>query len=288
MKKYLPIIILAIAAIAAAIGLSFLAKRLASKRTLAPGVSSSYSYEDNFNRNDYLEEASSMSKSKSSFWWLSSGAVFITENGIGSTNIGRLASGSKWQVDYANNNSDGTDGGFLPQNIFRLVTSAKLKNFEQQCYFYIVNYNAVASQNRNESNGIFFFNRYQDQDNVYYTGIRVDGAAVIKKKIKGEYYTMAYIPNIFSGAYNRSKTPNLLPIKKWIGMKSEIKDNPDGTVDIKLFIDAENNGIWRQVAKATDDGKSFNGAAILASGHGGIRTDFMDIEFSKYIFNKIN
>jgi len=282
MKKYVPIIIIFIVAVAVVLGFSFLGRSLPNQGA----VLNASSFQDNFNRDSVLEEMPNILKSKSSAWWLSSGAYFITKNGIGSTNIGRLRAGSKWQVRYVNSTADSADGGYLPQNIFRLVSIVTQKSFEQQCYFRIVNYNKTQSKERNESNGIFFFNRYQDQDNVYYTGIRVDGAFVVKKKVGGEYFTMAY-EKILTGVYNKDTNPNLLPMGMWFGLKSEVSDNPDGTVDIKLYFDENRSGNWKLVLEATDDGKNFGGAIIDSAGHGGIRTDFMDVEFSEYSIKQL-
>ena len=99
------------------------------------------------------------------------------------------------------------------------------------------------SSKRGKSNGLFLFNRYQDADNLYYAGIRVDGAAVIKKKIGGKYFTMAY-EGLFDGEYNRESRPNLLPKNVWVGLMSEVKTINDTQVEIKLFIYMENNGSW--------------------------------------------
>ncbi|MEK7147292.1 MAG: hypothetical protein AAB806_00185, partial [Patescibacteria group bacterium] len=68
----------------------------------------------------------------------------------------------------------------------------------------------------------------------------------------------------------------------WIGLRSEVKTNPDNTVSVKFFIDKDKTGNWILIAEATDDGKSYGGAAILQEGYAGIRTDFMDVEFDDY------
>ena len=115
----------------------------------------------------------------------------IFENGIGKTIQGDFPEGSKWQKKYEKSNPKDTDNGTHPQNIFRLVTKAKWQNFDQEAYFRINRLNLSSSDNRNESNGILLFNRYEDGDNLYYTGLRVDGTAVIKKKYAGKYYTLS-------------------------------------------------------------------------------------------------
>lgn len=228
-----------------------------------------------------LYESGNMKDSSSPYWWLNSGGIFYLKDDIGFTIKGELPAYSKWRLAYAASNPVDTDNGYHPQNILRLVTRSKWKNFREEVYFKIIKDNLSSSTNRNASNGILLFNRYQDGNSLYYTGIRVDGAAVIKKKINGEYHTMAY-KRIFSGTYNRDTNPNLLPENIWIGLKSEVKNNADGTVSIKLYMDQGKTGVWKLVAEAIDDGKSFGGAAITNEGYGGIRTDFMDVEFDDY------
>lgn len=233
-----------------------------------------------------LKEAGIMEKSESLKWWLNAGGIFYIKNNGGTTIQGELPSNDFWRELYNKNNPRDTDNGYHPQNIFRLVSRDKWKNLTQEAYFKINKYNLSASSYRNQSNGLLFFNRYQDGDNLYYTGIRVDGFAVIKKKINGKYFTMAY-SRIISGNYDRKKNPNLLPAKVWIGIKSEVRTENDGTVSIKIFLDREKNGNWELIANVIDNGKKYGGKAFLDEGYVGIRTDFMDIEFDDYKINGI-
>jgi len=249
--------------------------------SVAAVVGSPYYY--TFNKDGLLNEAGGMMESSSPYWWLNSGAQLLISSSTGKTVYGGLPQYSKWRIAYATANSVDTDGGYHPQNIFRLVTRSKWQNFSQSMSFQIGNLNISSSPNRNASNGVLLFNRYQDSNNLYYTGVRVDGTAVIKKKINGTYYTMAQRPFYNNGSpYNRDTNPNLIPMKKWMGLKSEVKTNPDSTVSIKLFIDREKTGNWVLAAEAIDDGRSYGGAAILSEGFAGIRTDFMDVEFDDY------
>jgi hypothetical protein len=239
-------------------------------------------YRDDFSSGKYLEETGSLEENTSNnFWWLNSGAYFISEEGITKTIQGDLEKEDEWRKLYSKNNPRDTDNGFHPQNIFRLVTRNLWMDLQQEAYFRIVKDNKSASEYRNDSNGLLFFNRYQDGNNLYYTGIRVDGYAVIKKKIKGKYFTMAY-SKIFPGKYDREANINLLPHDVWIGLRSEVVNEDDGSVRIKLFLDKEKNGNWELIAEAKDDGKKYGGESILKSGHAGIRTDFMDVEFDDY------
>lgn len=237
--------------------------------------------ENDFSEDLVLEEAGEIEESKSQYWWLNSGAYLIQENGVGKTIQGNAEEGSKWQVKYKNYNADETDDGLHPQNIFRLVTRSKWQDYAQEAYYKITDYHLSKSTYRSESNGLLLFNRYQDENDLYYTGLRVDGAAVIKKKIKGEYFTLSYEP-VFEGKYDRESNPDLLPMNTWIGIKSEVINGADGTVNIKLFIDRNRSGNWELVAEAKDDGVSYGGEAILNEGYAGIRTDFMDVEFDDY------
>jgi len=49
-------------------------------------------------------------------------------------------------------------------------------------------------------------------------------------------------------------------------------------------VDADGTGNWKLAAESVDDGM---GGPILESGHGGIRTDFMDVEFRDYDIREI-
>jgi hypothetical protein len=232
-----------------------------------------------------LEESGKMEKSGNTEWWLNSGGIAYlnSENNPIATNQGNLIQGSKWQKLYANNNSRDTEGGFHPQNIFRLVTRNKWQDLEQQLYFKINKINLSKSEYRNESNGILLFNRYQDGDNLYYTGLRVDGDAVIKKKIDGKYYTIKE-KHVFTGGkkYDTNNNPNLLPASTWVGIKSEVVNISEDAVEIKLYVDKEGKGDWQLVLEATDKADQYGSAPFADAGYGGIRTDFMDVEFRGY------
>ena len=275
------VIFLALIAIAAVI---FLEK--AKKQPLPSGsriFSEEKTFREDFQKDATLNETAKISESKNPDWWLNSGGLMTSGNGIGKTVQGDLSSDSEWFEKYKKNNSRDTDGGRHPQNIFRLVTRGKWNNLVQESYFRINKINLSESENRNESNGILLMSRYEDGDNLYYTGIRVDGSAIIKKKYEGDYFTLNE-KRIFQGEeYDRDENPNLLPIGKWIGLRCELRNTPDGDVDIKLFIDEEGDGNWKLAASALDNGKKEFGTNIISDeGHAGIRTDFMDVEFSGY------
>jgi hypothetical protein len=233
-----------------------------------------------------LNETVSSEKSSSPYWWLNSGGRLEAMNGIAFTIGNELLFDDYWRVIYVKSNPLDTDGGIHPQNIFRLITRGKWKNFIQQAYFKVVNDNFSDSYHRNASNGLLLFNRYLDGDNLYYAGLRVDGAAVIKKKYKGKYYTMAY-KQIFPEEYVREQNINLLPHDEWLGIKTKLVTNDDQSVNIKLFYEQGEQGEWELILEAVDRDELFGGEPILFPGHGGIRTDFMDVEFDDYRIEKI-
>jgi hypothetical protein len=250
----------------------------------AAGVSSPYLY--NFDHDGVLYEAGSMATSASPYWWVSSGGFLLLSEGRGSTGQGSLPSLHPWRLAYAASNPLDTDNGYHPQNTFRLPTRSRWQNARQEVYFVIRANNLSNSPNRNSSNGLLLFNRYQNSNNLYYTGVRVDGAAVIKKKQYGVYYTMAHNGGVYPGSYDRTTEPNLLPTDKWIGLRSEVVNLADGSVRIRLYIDKGWKGQWTLVAEAIDDGTQY-GPPITAAGYGGIRTDFMDVMFENYRFRTI-
>jgi hypothetical protein len=245
-------------------------------------------FQDSFNQKGTLQEAGSFKESDSIVWWLNSGGILNFKNGLAETIQGDLPPTAKWHKRFQKANPDETDNGYHPQNIFRLVTQSSWKNLQQETWFRITNYHCSKSSHRAASNGILFFNRYIDGDNLYYTGVRVDGKAIIKKKTNGKYFTMAD-ESVFPGKkYDRDSNPNLLPLKSWIGLRSVVINESDKTVRIKLFMNYGNSNRWRQVAEAVDDGRSYGGPAILEAGHAGIRTDFMDVQFDNYKIAEIN
>jgi hypothetical protein len=234
-----------------------------------------------------LNETGKPEESVSQNWWLNSGGIVNFSNNTLSTNQGSINSNSKWFKAYLTSNPQDTDGGLHPQNLFRLVSKNNLQNIEQSVLFKINRTIMSKSPNRNASNGILFFNRYNDGDNLYYTGVRVDGTGIIKKKKSGIYNTVAQNP-VFEGSYNINKQPNLLPENKWIGLKSEVKNLSFKDVSLKVYIDKNNNGNWELIAEAIDTGDKYNGASFINAGRFGIRTDFMDVEFMNFKVKTIN
>lgn len=234
-----------------------------------------------FNTKERLEEAGDSSDSPSPYWWIDSGAFMDMQDGVGKTAEGSLLADDPWRLRYATANPQDTDNGYHPQNIFRLISKSAWTNFREEVYFKIDKDELSQSPNRNESNALLLFMRYVDSGNLYYTGLRVDGMAVIKKKLDGTYYILKETP-VFSGRpYDRGSNPNLLPKNVWIGIRAEISTLPNKTVSIKMFTDVGKTGVWKEVLSAKDDGKNA-GMPITDAASVGIRTDFMDVSFSTF------
>ena len=239
--------------------------------------------EENLSR-EVLEETTASDKSRDAFWWLNSGGIFYAGRGGGETIQGELPAFSKWRIRYYLSNPEDTDSGKGPQNIFRLITKGHWRNLREEGYFLVTRPNNLNTSNRNASNGLLLLFRYQDEDNSYYAGLRVDGAAVIKKKKDGIYHTLAYEP-VLTGNYERTSSPNLLPTGIWMGLKTEVRTLENNEVEIKLFSDIGRTGVWQLLLEVKDSG--VGGAPILESGAGGIRTDFMDVQFSDFKIEEI-
>lgn len=222
-----------------------------------------------------IEEAGDMEDSADGLWWVNSGGRLLCGSPA-KTIQGELRQSDYWRMTYARTNPRDTDQGYHPQNIFRLVARAKWRNVDQLVRFRVNRLHLSASSNRNASNGVLLFNRYLDGDNLYYVGVRVDGYAVIKKKLRGTYWTLGS-RRIWPGAYSRSSNPNLMPLGQWIELRSRVVTNDDGSVTVRAYVDG------RMVLEAVDTGSSaFGGAPIRDAGHAGIRTDFLDAEFAHW------
>ncbi len=235
---------------------------------------------DYFSTTWNLEESPSATSSTNTNWYLNSGGRVHTNASRLLSNQGSLPDNDRWRLAYATANSRDTDNGYHPQNLLRLLTKTTWQNSDQKIYAKINKYNLSASPERYNPNGILLMSRYLDSSNLYYAGVRVDGNVVIKKKIAGKYYTLAE-KKFYPGTYNHDTNPILLPINKWIGVRTVVTNLPDGKVNIKLYVDQGWTGNWTLVLETTDDNVT-NGAAITKAGANGLRTDFMDIEADQY------
>jgi hypothetical protein len=228
-----------------------------------------------------IEEAGSMQESSSNVFWVSSGGRLAVQDTIARTIQGDLSQGDQWFASYKNANPTDTDGGLHPQNIFRLVAKNVWGDARQELYYRFDTFNLSASPNRNATNGMFMMQRYKDAYNLYYTGIRVDGSVIVKKKIAGVYYTMGSA-RVFDGTYNRDTNPTLLPINQWMGFRTETVNTTTGGVTINVYTDATAAGIWTLALSVTDDGTQYGGPAFTTVGYSGLRTDFADVSMRGY------
>ncbi|RJQ36400.1 hypothetical protein C4552_03880 [Candidatus Parcubacteria bacterium] len=235
---------------------------------------------EHFAEDRVIEETATPDESTDRYWWVNSGGAVTIAGGVAAGLMGDLGEESSWRTRYRASNPVDTDDGAHPQNLLRLLTRDRWRNERQIAYFRIRGEHHSQSPNRNASNGVGFYHRYQDSETLYYVGLRVDGQATIKKKINGTYYELASAP-IFAGRYDREQNPTLIPRDQWFGLIGEVQDQADGTVIIRMFFDRNRKGAWRLVAEAHDDGR-VGGSAITEPGRGGIRTDFLDVEFDEY------
>lgn len=243
-----------------------------------PGTAGAF--EDTFSTWGTLEEAGSMAASTSPSWWLDSGGRLELRGGHARTIQGDLPSGDRWRLAYAAANPGDTDDGYRPQNLFRLISKSTWRNVRQGFYFRVRGTDLSNSPNRSGSNGVLIFSRYQDSQNLYYAGVRVDGTAVVKKKSRGSYYLLGQT-KILSGSYDRWSSPNLLPTDRRIGLKTRTTTQSDRSVLIEVFWNLLDGRGWQRLLQAVDTGAS-GGPPIDQAGFGGIRTDFMDVEFDTF------
>jgi hypothetical protein len=218
-----------------------------------------------------LEEAPEIAASSDPDWWVSSGALFF-RNDVARTNHGDLPAESPWRQRYARSNPTDTDGGAHPQNVFRLVRRRVLGDVAQEVGFRVDATSRSASPNRNASNGVFLFQRYLSENDDYASGVRVDGQATIKKKTGGTTRTLALRDLYAHGAaWDRDVNFTFLPQGRTIAMRTETRNQPDGSVDLRLFVDGD---LVLEVIDGT--------GGLTSPGLTGIRSDFMDVEFEGY------
>ena len=228
-----------------------------------------------------LEETGSMQESRNADWWLNSGGRLRFRDGVGATLEGELATGDRWRRAYAEGDPLDTDAGARPQNLFRLITRGRWRNARQSVRFRIDRITPTMSPNRNETNGVLLMHRFQDGKNVYYAGLRVDGAAVIKKKAGGVYFTLAY-RQLYPGEYDREGAPSLLPLGRWLALETTIENEPGGGVRLAIRAQdpATHGEDLTEVLAVVDHGAE--SPQIVAEGHAGVRTDFAEVELDDY------
>lgn len=238
------------------------------------------SWKYTFNIPGVLEEAASEAKSSSTYFWLSSGGALHIADDVGRTLQGALNEKNVWRMRYGKSNALDTDGGRYPQNIFRLISRSSAGNVQVSVSFKINTINTTNTPNRGAWSGIFLMSRFRDSENVYYSGIRQDGRAVIKKKTGGTYYTLAEVP-VFENPmpYDADTNPNLIPGKTWMRIRNRTV-NEEGGVRVEFFLDGADGKGWTKVLSVLDYG--IGGPAHTGSGKTGIRSDFFDLELDTF------
>lgn len=224
-----------------------------------------------------LEETKKPEESASADWWLYSGGYAIFEGELLMTLQGSLPPDDKQRRSYLRTNPLDTDNGYHPQNVFQIFSKSSKENVSQRVYFYINADQLSLSPNRNENNGVFLISRFKNIDNYYAIGLRVDGKGVIRKKVNGKFYTLAETNVFTTGTYDRDISPNLMPKKVWMGIKSDIRTDSGGQVEINLSGDLDGTGQWELITQAVDTDSPVTGA-----GYSGFKSDFMDILFTSY------
>ena len=139
-------------------------------------------------------------------------------------------------------------------------------------------------KNLGAENGVSLMVNYQDENNLYYVGLRADGFAGIKKKMDGDYSVLQSPVQLFPGMYKHYD--NLIPQDKWIGLRAVVEDRHDTMMSgkdqiyISMYIDEKGDGSsWKYVTSYLDQD------LIFKQGHTGIRTDFMDAQFKEFQVN---
>lgn len=222
-----------------------------------------------------------MEESESPDWWLNSGARFVREGGIGRTVRGPLAPSDPWRRDYARSSGRDTDGGRLPQNLFRLVTRRRWLDTVTSIDVRLREIHLTDTPERGGWSGVLLFSRYVDDDNLYYAGLRHDGTAVAKRKREGEYVTLAR-RRVIAGRYDRIAHPNLLPVGRWFGLRLLTRTNGEGAVELRFDArDLTPGAEWTTVLETLDDG-SKGSRPIDREGASGVRSDYMDVELDDF------
>ncbi|MDO8572616.1 MAG: hypothetical protein Q7S11_02470 [bacterium] len=245
---------------------------------MSKSVTLPFSYD--FHVDGTLNETTDQISSSSPYWWVASGGSLIISSGTGKTTSGNLPASNPMNKLYAMKNPVATDLGIHPQNVFQMFLRQQELNPSVQVYVKENKDNLSNTQNRHPWNGVSLLARYVNDNTYYYAGIRSDGGVVIKKKVNGVYQTLAY-KKIFSGTYDATKNPNLIPKGTWIGLRMDVSTSAAGNPKLSLYVDQGNAGVWQLATEAIDD-PSIYGAPITATGLVGIQSDFADTEFDNF------
>lgn len=245
-------------------------------------TSSAGAFEETFDRDGVIEEASRAAVSRSPRWWVSAGGRVTFEDGTARTIQGSLPAWDPWARAYARSKPVDTEGGRRPQNVFRMVTRETGRNFRQRVSVRIHSTNLAASTERGPFSGIFLESRFLNDNNFYVAGLRFDGQAVVKKRREAEAFTIGVAP-VYPGTYDRQSRPNLLPEDRWFSIRSTIADVPGGVQILLELHDPALGADWIPVLEVLDGPGGPDGEPIRGAGSAGIRTDFMDVELENYL-----
>ena len=129
--------------------------------------------------------------------------------------------------------------------------------------------------------GVVLWPRYATEFHLYFAyALRKDGKVSLTKKCPGgdpngrNYYNGGTYYDLTPETYH---APTVLG--KWYSLATSAKDNPDGSVTVKLYRGGN------VVAEATDDG--IGCAPIRAPSRLGIRADNVDANFSHYVVSPL-
>ena len=67
----------------------------------------------------------------------------------------------------------------------------------------------------------------------------------------------------------------------------EVENIDSETVQLRLYIDQEQNGNWQLALEINDSKNKFGNGPFLKQGYAGIRTDFMDVKFKNYSLQRL-
>ena len=159
-------------------------------------------------------------------------------------------------------------------------------DYTEDLYFRYSRYNNVTAADKNleATNGMSLMINYQDENNLYYVGLRADGLSEIKKKIGGEYSVNENPVEVFPGVYK--PYDNLIPQDRWIGLRALVEHKQDkfgkDQIYLAMYVDKNGDGSWKYVTSFLDQDR------IFKQGHTGIRTDFIDAQFKNFQVNPRN
>lgn len=226
---------------------------------VAPAFSDSFSRPDGLITNEWeYAHPTSPSAVASPDWQMTSGSLFAAAN-AGWTGL----------PDRTAPNADSSNGN--DSAVFRLITR-RADFYEAEVSFSLLNQGLTAwpTSPATAWDGVHVQLRYVSQFNLYAVSVnRRDGTVIIKKKVPGGPSNDGTYYNI--GAYRAFPVPYGL----WQAVRITIRDNPDGSVALQLFID----GV--PAASALDDG-TLGGPPIRQAGRIGVRGDNCDFKFDDF------